>query len=104
MTSSSISDPGLRNCQLWKQELSWMKPSQKRSRAESALVAVLILCIDAYKATLSPLFLGSCRFEPTCSQFAREAVIKYGARGAWLGLRRILRCRPFGGAGFDPVP
>ena len=81
-----------------------MKPSQKRSPPESALVAVLILCIDAYKAVLSPFFLGSCRFEPTCSQYAREALVKYGARGAYLGVRRIMKCRPFGGAGFDPVP
>jgi uncharacterized protein len=81
-----------------------MKPSRERSRAESAVVAALILCIDAYKAILSPLFVGSCRFEPTCSQFAREAVLKHGVRGAWLGFRRILRCRPFGGSGFDPVP
>jgi putative membrane protein insertion efficiency factor len=81
-----------------------MKPSRERSRAESAVVAALILCIDAYKAILSPLFVGSCRFEPTCSQFAREGVLKHGVRGAWLGFRRILRCRPFGGSGFDPVP
>lgn len=81
-----------------------MKPSQKRSRPESTLVAALILCIDAYKTVLSPFFLGSCRFEPSCSQYAREALVKHGARGAYLGFRRILRCRPFGGAGFDPVP
>ena len=81
-----------------------MKPFRERSRAENALVAALILCIDAYKAVLSPLFLGSCRFQPTCSQFAREALLRHGVRGAWLGFRRILRCRPFGGSGFDPVP
>ena len=81
-----------------------MKPFQKRSPPESALVAALVLCIDAYKAVLSPLFRGSCRFEPSCSQFAREALLKHGARGAYLALRRILRCRPFGRVGFDPVP
>jgi putative membrane protein insertion efficiency factor len=81
-----------------------MKPSQKRSRPEDVLVAVTILCIDAYKAVLSPLFRGACRFEPSCSQFAREALMKHGAHGAYLAARRILRCRPFGGAGFDPVP
>ncbi|MEO8499304.1 MAG: membrane protein insertion efficiency factor YidD [Vicinamibacteria bacterium] len=81
-----------------------MKPSQKRSPPENALVGALILCIDAYKAVLSPLFPGSCRFEPSCSQYAREALIRHGARGAGLAIRRILRCRPFGGAGFDPVP
>ena len=81
-----------------------MKPSQKPSPPESALVVALILCIDAYKAVLSPLFRGSCRFEPSCSQYAREALAKYGARGAYLAARRILKCRPFGGFGFDPVP
>jgi len=81
-----------------------MKPSQKRSPPENTLVAVLVLFIDAYKAVLSPLFQGSCRFEPSCSQYAREALIKHGARGAYLSIRRILKCRPFGGAGFDPVP
>jgi len=81
-----------------------MKPSQKRSRPESVLVAALLLCIDAYKAVLSPFFVGSCRFEPSCSQYTREALVKHGARGGYLGLRRILRCRPFGGSGFDPVP
>ena len=55
-----------------------MKPSQKRSRPESVLVAALILCIDAYKTVLSPFFLGSCRFEPSCSQYAREALVKHG--------------------------
>ncbi|MBK5257086.1 MAG: membrane protein insertion efficiency factor YidD [Vicinamibacteria bacterium] len=81
-----------------------MKPSQKRSPPESILVAVLILCVDAYKATVSPLFTGCCRFEPSCSQYAREALLKHGARGAYLAARRILRCRPFGGHGIDPVP
>ena len=71
---------------------------------EGALVALLILGIDAYKAVLSPVFRGSCRFEPSCSQFAREALLKYGVRGILLGIRRILRCRPYGGYGFDPVP
>ena len=81
-----------------------MKPSQERSAPERAALAVLILCIDAYKAVLSPLFLGSCRFEPTCSQYAREALVRHGMRGLPLAFRRILRCRPFGGSGFDPVP
>jgi len=81
-----------------------MKPFQTRSTVEAAIVGLLVLIIDAYKAILSPLFRGSCRFEPTCSQYTREALLKHGARGAYLGFRRILRCRPFGGHGFDPVP
>ena len=68
------------------------------------MVGALILFIDAYKSVLSPLFRGSCRFEPSCSQFAREALERHGARGVYLAAGRILRCRPFGGSGFDPVP
>lgn len=81
-----------------------MKSFQERSRPEEFLVALLVLGIDAYKAVLSPVFVGSCRFEPSCSQFAREALLKHGARGAVLAARRVLKCRPFGGRGFDPVP
>lgn len=81
-----------------------MMPFRKRSLLENAWVGALVLCIDAYKSVLSPLFVGSCRFEPSCSQFAREAILRHGAPGLYLAARRILRCRPFGGAGFDPVP
>lgn len=61
--------------------------------------------IRAYQLTLSP-FLGShCRFTPSCSRYASEAIEKHGAaRGSWLALRRILRCHPFCQGGFDPVP
>jgi hypothetical protein len=61
--------------------------------------------IRAYQWVISPLFAGSCRYLPTCSSYALEAIESHGAlRGSWLGLRRILRCHPWGGAGFDPVP
>jgi uncharacterized protein len=57
-----------------------------------------------YKAFLSPFFPPACRFEPTCSQYASDAVEKYGAiRGTWMGLWRILRCQPFCKGGHDPV-
>lgn len=66
-----------------------------------ALLAVLRL----YKAGLSPILPPSCRFEPTCSEYARIAVERFGAaRGSWLALRRLARCHPFGGQGWDPVP
>ncbi|HUZ14076.1 MAG TPA: membrane protein insertion efficiency factor YidD [Caulobacteraceae bacterium] len=59
----------------------------------------------AYKLTLSPWFGRSCRFLPTCSDYAAEALIKQGpVRGSWLAARRLCRCQPFGGQGFDPVP
>ncbi|MFN4288723.1 MAG: membrane protein insertion efficiency factor YidD [Brevundimonas sp.] len=59
----------------------------------------------AYKVTLSPLIGQQCRFLPTCSDYAAEALIRHGpARGGWLALKRLCRCNPFGGSGFDPVP
>jgi uncharacterized protein len=58
-----------------------------------------------YKLLLSPLFAGSCRFVPSCSDYAREAILEYGAiRGTWLAARRLGRCHPLGSSGFDPVP
>lgn len=55
--------------------------------------------------TFSRLVPGVCRFEPSCSRYAYEAVDRHGAfRGGWLALRRLSRCRPGGGSGFDPVP
>ena len=67
---------------------------------------VLIFLIKFYRHQISPIKGGGCcRFIPTCSQYALEAVEKYGAlKGGDLAVRRILRCRPFGGGGYDPVP
>ncbi len=61
--------------------------------------------IRGYQVTLSPLLPSGCRYTPSCSRYALEAVEKYGAfRGMWLGTRRILRCHPFRKGGYDPVP
>jgi putative membrane protein insertion efficiency factor len=61
--------------------------------------------IRGYQRFLSPMIPPSCRFTPSCSQYALEAVARYGLiRGAWLGGRRLLRCHPFHPGGFDPVP
>ncbi|MFC1661933.1 membrane protein insertion efficiency factor YidD [Gemmatimonadota bacterium] len=61
--------------------------------------------IRFYRAAISPLTPPACRFSPTCSRYALEAIERYGAgKGAWLTLRRILRCHPLGGKGYDPVP
>ena len=61
--------------------------------------------IWVYQKTLSPLLPTSCRFYPSCSHYSQEAVEKYGAiKGIWLGIRRLGRCRPLGGQGYDPVP
>ncbi|MCE2792472.1 MAG: membrane protein insertion efficiency factor YidD [Planctomycetota bacterium] len=64
---------------------------------------LLIALVRFYQLAISPLFGPKCRFTPSCSQYFIEAVQKYGAvRGSWRGLRRICRCHPFGGSGFDP--
>ena len=67
--------------------------------------AALLLLIRFYRAAISPLFPPSCRYVPTCSAYAMEAIKKYGAaKGGWLALRRILRCHPFHKGGYDPEP
>jgi len=64
-----------------------------------------VLLIRAYKVVLSPHLGAVCRFTPTCSNYGIEALDRFGfLRGAWLILRRLLRCRPFGPSGYDPVP
>jgi uncharacterized protein len=68
-------------------------------------VAVVVALHAAYKVLISPLFTGSCRFEPSCADYTRDAVIAHGiVKGSWLGLRRLGRCHPLGGHGVDPVP
>ena len=63
-----------------------------------------LLLIRLYQQALSPYLPSVCRYQPSCSQYMAEAVEQYGVtRGVWLGLRRILRCRPLGGRGYDPV-
>jgi putative membrane protein insertion efficiency factor len=64
-----------------------------------------LLLIRAYQWLLSPLLGSNCRFQPTCSHYAAEAITEHGiVRGTWLALRRVGRCHPWGGSGFDPVP
>ncbi len=66
---------------------------------------LLILMVRAYQAALAPLLGGGCRFHPSCSHYAVEAIERHGAaRGAWLAMKRLLRCRPFVADGYDPVP
>lgn len=66
---------------------------------------VLILPIRFYQLSISPMLPKSCRFEPTCSAYAVEAIRRHGPlKGLWLAVRRILRCHPWGGSGYDPVP
>lgn len=68
-------------------------------------VRILIVPIWFYQMAISPLMPPSCRFTPTCSEYARQALIKHGpVKGLYLAVRRILRCHPWGGSGYDPVP
>ena len=90
--------------------LSWSANTSGDCASSSAAchgpaARALLLLIEAYRLTLSPLFVGACRFEPSCSRYATQAIERHGARrGGALALRRLLRCRPFGANGYDPVP
>ena len=67
--------------------------------------AALILAIKIYQLTLSPFLGRQCRYEPTCSVYAEEALRRFGVlRGGWLAVKRLGRCHPWGGTGYDPVP
>jgi len=69
------------------------------------LIWVLLLPIRFYRGYISPLTSPSCRYVPTCSEYAMEAIKKHGPfKGLYLSVRRILRCHPWGGSGYDPVP
>jgi putative membrane protein insertion efficiency factor len=71
----------------------------------SIVARLAVLMIRGYQVTLSPLLPSACRYQPTCSAYAIEAVERYGVvRGVWMGARRILRCHPFARGGYDPVP
>ncbi len=66
---------------------------------------IVIALIKGYQKFISPALPPACRYYPSCSHYGIEAVQKYGAfKGAWLSLKRILRCAPWGGHGYDPVP
>jgi putative membrane protein insertion efficiency factor len=69
------------------------------------LTLVGILPIRLYQWFISPLLPAACRYQPTCSTYAIEAIQRHGLiRGVWLTLKRLLRCHPWGGSGYDPVP
>lgn len=66
---------------------------------------IAIFPVLVYQYTISPLLPQSCRYTPTCSQYAKEAIMKHGVfKGGWLALKRIASCNPWGGHGHDPVP
>ena len=79
--------------------------SQLHSTVKKILIAPFVLLIKFYQLCISPFTPPSCRFTPTCSQYGLEAFRKHGpVKGLYLTARRILRCHPWGGSGYDPVP
>ena len=72
---------------------------------KTILIAPLLFIIKLYQKLISPFFPSSCRFQPTCSQYTKEALLSHGLfKGSYLGVNRITRCQPWGGSGHDPVP
>ena len=72
---------------------------------KKAIEFVVLFPVYFYRFAISPLIPPRCRYTPTCSQYAIDAVKKHGAlKGVWLATKRILKCHPWGGSGYDPVP
>lgn len=66
---------------------------------------VLLVLVRFYQIAISPMLMANCRFTPSCSHYAHEAIVRHGAcAGGWLALKRLVRCHPWGGSGYDPVP
>lgn len=88
------------------QEQSSRVPQDREIPSKTRGVRAALFALDCYKSYLSVLFAGTCRFEPTCSRYAYQAIERFGvARGVWLGLKRLARCHPFSRKfGYDPVP
>jgi uncharacterized protein len=81
------------------------RPIERFDRRLSWAQRGLLVLLTGYKGLLSPLFAGSCRFVPSCSEYAREAIVVHGVlQGTWLAARRLARCHPGGAYGLDPVP
>jgi putative membrane protein insertion efficiency factor len=76
-----------------------------KQKIERVIAWLLLAAIHGYRLAVSPVIGPSCRFAPSCSAYAEEAIRMHGsARGTWLATRRILRCHPFRSGGYDPVP
>jgi putative membrane protein insertion efficiency factor len=88
----------------------WLAPDPANRQFPGRMMSLLMSqalrgAIRLYQLTLAYFFVGACRYEPSCSAYAAEAVARHGAwRGSWLAAHRLCRCGPWGGRGFDPVP
>ena len=81
-----------------------MKTKLEKTMSRSPGVRVVNALIRIYQNTISVVLPASCRFSPTCSEYSREAVIRFGViKGIWMGIKRIVRCHPFHPGGYDPV-
>ena len=79
--------------------------TRRQQTALSPGVGLALVLLRGYKLVISPIFTGSCRFLPSCSDYAAEAIRIYGVtQGSWLALKRLSRCHPFCAGGHDPVP
>lgn len=75
------------------------------NKIKKIVSAPFLFLIFLYQKLISPLLGPTCRYSPTCSQYTKEAIKKYGPlKGIWISLNRILKCNPWGGKGYDPVP
>lgn len=75
------------------------------ARMKTVLIKLLLLLIRFYQLTISPLLGANCRYQPTCSEYSKEAIKKFGPlKGSYFALKRISSCHPWGGSGYDPVP
>jgi uncharacterized protein len=101
----------MRSCHCGEQEDAWPTDStqvagENLPEKKSAGVRAALFALNFYKAYLSLWMAGSCRYEPTCSRYAYEAIERFGlARGFWMGMKRLMRCHPLSRkSGYDPVP
>ena len=85
--------------------MSSVQATRARANPSTPIKLGLLGLIRAYQWTIGPALPRSCRFEPSCSRYAYTAIDRHGPlRGSWLTLKRLARCQPWGGSGYDPVP
>lgn len=109
ITDTDDSDPAIGDANKVTADAKAESPSQSEdaeiTKRWSLMARIASLPVYLYRYTLSPILPPRCRYQPTCSEYALVALQKHGAiKGGWLALRRIGRCHPWGGSGYDPVP